>query len=213
MSLTTDLQTAYTHLAAAYDANRDQFDIAALLAGLRDRLPGQGELLDLGCGAGIPVAQTFLGHGWGVVGVDACPAMLALAERHVPSMRRIQGDMRRVGFAPGSFDAVTAVYSLFHLPWHEHGALFRRIAQWLRPGGRLFFTYATAAYTGQERFEGWMEFMGEQLFYSHTTPVGLHQQLAQAGLEVEFEQQPSIAGETFLWVTARHARVSASSAA
>ena len=154
MSTETDLQTAYRHLAAQYDANRDQFDIARLLDGLQDRLPDQGVLLDLGCGAGVPVAQTFLANGWEVVGVDFCPEMLALAAQHVPAMRRVCGDMRRLELAPKSVDAVTCVYSLFHLPWREHGALFQRIAGWLRPNGRLFFTYATADYTGEPEFEG-----------------------------------------------------------
>jgi SAM-dependent methyltransferase len=202
MTTQTDLQSAYARLAARYDANRDQFDISALLAGLQGRLPARGRLLDLGCGAGIPVTQSFLGRGWDVVGVDFCPQMLALAGEYVPAMHGILADMRSVAFAPASFDAVTAVYSLFHVSWHEHGALFQRIAHWLRPGGRLFFTYATPDYTGETEFEGWKDFMGIDLFYSHTTPERLRQQLAAAGLAIEAEQRPLIGGERFLWMTA-----------
>ncbi|NBC47303.1 MAG: methyltransferase domain-containing protein [Gammaproteobacteria bacterium] len=202
MSTETDLQTAYRHLAAQYDANRDQFDLSGLLDRLQERMPEQGLLLDLGCGAGVPVAQTFLASGWEVVGVDFCPAMLALAAQHVPAMRRICGDMRRLELAPNRFDAVTFVYSLFHVPWSEHDALFQRIARWLRPNGRLFFTYATADYTGEPEFEGWIDFMGERLFYSHSTEARLRQQLTAAGLQIEAEERPEIGGERFLWVTA-----------
>jgi SAM-dependent methyltransferase len=203
MSTETDLQTAYRHLAARYDANRDHFDISALLAGLQERLPAHGDLLDLGCGAGVPVAQAFLEKGWSVVGVDFCPEMLTLAARHVPGAQTICADMRRLEFAAESFDAVTCVYSLFHVPWCEHGALFQRIARWLRPNGRLFFTYATVDYTGKPEFDGWIDFMGERLYYSHSTPAGLREQLMAAGFEIESEQAPEIGGERFLWVTAK----------
>ncbi|HOC59654.1 MAG TPA: hypothetical protein PKN70_06880, partial [Smithellaceae bacterium] len=44
---------------------------------------------------------------------------------------------------------------------------------WLRPGGKLLFTYATKEYTGADIFNGFKKFMGENLFYSHTTPENL----------------------------------------
>lgn len=197
------LQRAYERLAKTYDANRDQFDIEPVLDGFLERLPRHGHLLDLGCGAGEPVARTFVERGWQVTGVDFCASMLDLAARYVPDMRRVQGDMREVGFAAGSFDAVTAVYSLFHLPWREHPDLFARMHEWLRPGGRVLMTYATRAYTGADRFEGHKAFMGESLFYSHATPAELVEQLEEAGFEVEDQRDHLIGGETFMWVSAR----------
>ena len=62
-------------------------------------------------------------------------------------------------------------------------------------------TYATADYTGHDEFEGTREFMGQALFYSHTTPERLRTQLATAGLDLVDEQHRTIGGETFLWVT------------
>ena len=52
--------------------------------------------MDLGCGAGEPVAAAFIQRGWRVTGVDLSPAMLALAERYVTAMQRMQRDMRAV---------------------------------------------------------------------------------------------------------------------
>ena len=69
----------------------------------------------------------------------------------------------------------------------------------------MLFTYATADYTGQERFEGDKTFMGQRLFYSHTTPEELATQLAAAGLAIEQAERRTIGGECFLWVTARRA--------
>jgi len=117
-------------------------------------------------------------------------------------MTSVLADMRDVDFTDESFDAVTAVYCLFHIPWRDHQAVFDRVSRWLRPGGQFLFTYATREYTGSDEFEGTKEFMGQSLFYSHTTPSRLAEQVAAAGLEVTSAVTRCIGGESFLWVTA-----------
>lgn len=198
-----NLRSAYDALAASYDANRGQFAMDEVLRDLMAGLPTEGDLLDLGCGAGEPVAVSFIQRGWRVTGVDSSPAMLSLAARYCPQMARIEGDMLDVALPAAAFDAVTAIYSLFHCPWTEHPLLFSRIRRWLRPGARLLFTYATREYTGADRFNGYKRFMGQSLFYSHTTPDALLGQLRDAGLSLEQAVRREIGGETFLWVTAR----------
>jgi len=198
-----DLCAVYDRFADAYEASRGLFDMTPVLADFQARLPATGRLLDLGCGAGEPFASHFIRHGWRVTGVDFSPRMLELAARYVPDMERVPGDMAEVEFPAGSYDAVTAVYSLFHLPRERHPELFRRIAGWLRPGGRVLFTYATRHYTGAERFEGSKEFLGETLFYSHMAPDELERALVAGGLTPEDLAYRAIGGETFLWVTAR----------
>lgn len=198
-----DLAGIYDDFASTYADHRDEFDISEVLDDLRRQLPATGDLLDLGCGAGEPVAASFLAHGWRVTGVDISDKMLALAAQYAPGMTAIHADMRDVRLPGESLDAVTAVYSLFHVPRCDHPALFARIRQWLRPGGLVMFTYATRSYTGRDRFEGTISFMGRDLFYSHTTPAELMQQLTAADLTVIEARDRLIGGETFLWVTAR----------
>jgi cyclopropane fatty-acyl-phospholipid synthase-like methyltransferase len=173
-----------------------------VLDGFQARRPTRGRLLDLGCGAGDPFASRFVERGWQVTGVDFSRRMLDLAARFVPDMERILADMAEVDFPADRFDAITAVYSLFHLPRARHPELFRRMQRWLRPGGRVLFTYASAHYTGVERFEGTKEFLGATLFYSHMAPAELERALADSGLTPEEMAYRAIGGETFLWVTA-----------
>ena len=92
------------------------------------------------------------------------------------------------------------VYSLFHVPREDHSALFGKLFRWLNPGGRLLFTYATKEYTGQDEFEGYKEFLGRPLFYSHTTPLKLRRQLEVAGFACDSASYRDIGGETFLWI-------------
>lgn len=197
------LQEIYDGFADTYEANRGLFDMRPVFDDFWSRLGSEkGDALDLGCGAGEPFAKNFIERGWRVTGVDFSQRMLQLAERYVPEMKRVHGDMSRVEFAPASFDAVTAVYSLFHLPRERHPALLANVRRWLRPRGKFLFTYATRHYTGADTFDGRIEFMGKPLFYSHDTPEQLRAILAQAGLGIENEAWHEIGGETFLWVTA-----------
>ncbi len=198
-----DLRTIYDHFAETYEANRGLFDMSGILGPFFDGLGRpQGRILDLGCGAGEPFPRFFLEHGWEVVGVDFSKKMLELAARYAPRMHAYHANILDVDFAEASFDAITCIYSLFHIPRDHHPALFARFSRWLRPGGKVLFTYATREYTGQDEFEGLKEFMGQSLFYSHTTPEQLRRQLESAGLAVESADLRDIGGESFLWVTA-----------
>lgn len=198
------LPEIYDGFAATYEQNRGMFDMTEVMDAFYGGMnPSTGHLLDLGCGAGEPFARFFLDHGWQVTGVDFSSKMLELAARYVPSMRAMFADMRDLDFEPDAFDAVTAVYSLFHVPKADHRPLFDKIYRWLKPEGRFLFTYATKLYTGQDTFEGYKEFLGENLFYSHKTPKQLYADLLNADFLMISTAYRNIGSEVFLWVTAQ----------
>lgn len=201
---TDTLSEIYDRFATSYDGNRDAFDIDHIISAFQSKLPTEsGKLLDLGCGAGIPLAQSFVKLGWDVTGVDFSEKMLSLASNNVPQMHTIHSDICSVEIENEQFDAITGIYSLFHIPRERHEGLFTKIHGWLKTGGLLLFTYATEEYTGQSKFDGYKEFMGERLFYSHHEPEALYGLLEKVGLTIESNELHSIAGETFLWITSR----------
>ena len=203
MFMRKSLASIYDGFAQTYESSRGLFDVSEVFEDFFGRLGDKpGNVLDLGCGAGEPFAAAFIKHNWSVTGVDFSRQMLAMAEKYVPTMNRIHADMRKVEFAPSQFEAVTIIYSLFHLPCADHFALFEKIFRWLRPGGRALFTYATEAYTGMPEFDGYKEFLGQELFYSHKRPEALYQDLETVGFAVEASDLREIGGEIFLWVTA-----------
>jgi cyclopropane fatty-acyl-phospholipid synthase-like methyltransferase len=69
--------------------------------------------------------------------------MLELAHRYQPEMKTILADIRDVDFADEQFEAITAIYCLFHIEYEKHEELFRKIHRWLKPVGMSLFTYAT----------------------------------------------------------------------
>ncbi|HKQ60445.1 MAG TPA: methyltransferase domain-containing protein, partial [Candidatus Polarisedimenticolaceae bacterium] len=97
-------------------------------------------LLDVGTGdADLPLALLELAQGLGrsleVTAVDRDPQTVALAAQAVRgrgAIHVVQADARRLPFAPGAFDLVTASLFLHHFRQHEVVELlaaFRRLAR------------------------------------------------------------------------------------
>lgn len=198
-----DLALLYDDLAETYAAGRHLFDITPILEEFAGHLPREARILDVGSGAGEPVARYFADRGDAVTGIDVSEQMLALARRQVPEADFQAMDARTLEFPPASFDAIAAVYLIFHIPRAEHVALFAGWARVLRPGGMLLLTLATREYTGQDEFDGEIEFLGRRLPYSHDRPEVALGKLQAAGLTVVGARLIETGGETFYWVIAR----------
>ena len=197
-----DLALLYDDLAETYAAGRHLFDTTPILADFAHDLSVGGWILDVGCGAGEPVARYFVDRGDRVTGIDVSERMLTLARRQAPEATFHAMDMRSLAFPSASFTAITAVYAVFHLPRADHAALFAGFARVLQPGGRLLLTLATREYTGQEEFDGEMEFLGRRLPYSHDRPEVALNKLAMVGLAVVSAKLIETGGETFYWIVA-----------
>jgi SAM-dependent methyltransferase len=164
------------------------------------RLPATASVLDLGCGAGIPVARELVRHGHRVVAIDASIRQIELAQGNVPEANFIHLEMTSAAFAPASFDAVTAFYSITHLPRDEHAVLLRRIARWLKPEGIFLGSL------GADPCDDWRgDWLGAEMFFSHYGARMNEQLVRDAGLAIEraelVDQDDDDA--RFLWVIAR----------
>jgi SAM-dependent methyltransferase len=105
-------------------------------------LPDGAAVVDLGCGAGVPTTAR-LAERFAVTGVDVSAEQLRRARALVPEARFVRADMTEFDAGEGSVDGVTACYSLTHLPAAHQPEMLRRIAGWLRPGGRVLASLGT----------------------------------------------------------------------
>lgn len=148
------VQQGFDRCAAAYETARrgtSNPELALLIA----RLPTPAHVLDIGCGAGVPVAQTLSQHAI-LTGVDLSAEQIRRAQTNVPTGHFIQSDIMALDFPAATFDAIVSFYAIFHLPREEHPELFRRIHTWLKPGGHLLATVtyiAEEAYTENDFFD------------------------------------------------------------
>lgn len=106
---------------------------------LLGRLRSGSQIVDLGCGAGIPCTAK-LAEQHDVLGIDISAEQLRRARDRIPSARFTKADIVTVDLPPHTLDAVTAFYSLTHIPRVEHAEVFRRIASWLKEDGYLLAT-------------------------------------------------------------------------
>ncbi|KAF8143028.1 S-adenosyl-L-methionine-dependent methyltransferase [Mycena galopus ATCC 62051] len=161
--MTTKLESPKSHVEQGYDRVAQKYFAWSsprptttrmdYIADLVKRLPAGADVLELGCGAGVPATQILIEHGLKVTGNDISAAQIALARIHIPRATLIQGDMLNLDFPPASFDAVLAFYSLFHLPKEEQAQMIAQIFGWLKPGGWLLCNFQFDE--GDVTSEGW----------------------------------------------------------
>jgi cyclopropane fatty-acyl-phospholipid synthase-like methyltransferase len=161
--------------------------------------PGE-RVLDLGCGAGVPVARELASSGRQVLGIDASPKQIDAAHRNVPTAQFRICDMVAAEFEPATFDAVAAFYSIIHVPRAEHPNLFKKIASWLRPGGLFLASLGVGDYPSKKK-----EWLGVEMFFSHFDAATNKMLVKNAGLGIERAELAFEDDKTarILWVIAR----------
>jgi len=171
----------------SYAYRDDDFDLdqrsgyAHWLRRLERRVAPGARVLDLGCGNGVPVARE-LAKRHRVTGIDLSPVQIARARTLVPDARFECVDMTAASFAPGSYDAVAAFFSIINVPAAEQPALFRAIGGWLAPGGCLLAILGKCAWTGTE--SDWRGVPGATMYWSHADLADARRWIADAGMRI-----------------------------
>jgi SAM-dependent methyltransferase len=165
-------------------------------------IPAGARVLELGCGAGVPMTRA-LAEGRDVTGVDISATQVELARRNVPWARFLHADMTALAFDRASFDAVVAFYSLTHVPRDDVPLLLARIRDWLRPGGTFLASMGVEDDPGTIE-EGWL---GVDMYFSHFSARKNRRLVEEAGLVIDSAEvlvEPEDRCDArFLWVVAR----------
>lgn len=169
----------YQRHAHAFDAaRRRSFPERIWLDRFIRHLPRDGEVLDLGCGGGEPVARYLIDRNLKLTGIDVASAMIQLARTRFPRHRWIEADMRKFGAESNAYDGIVAWSSLFHLDTQWQEKLIPRIAVWLKRGGVALFNTGPAHGTALGELEG------EELFHASLAPAEYRAIFASSGLAV-----------------------------
>jgi len=136
-----DLSNGYEKAATEFMRRREGSSIgAAVVRAWARSLPRGGTVLDVGCGAGVPVAEALIDDGFLVHGIDASPTLAAEFRRRFPRAPLACEAVEHSRFFDRTFDGVVAVGLIFLLPAEAQRATLHKVAGALNPGGRFLFT-------------------------------------------------------------------------
>jgi SAM-dependent methyltransferase len=197
----------YDAIALRYAEWAGQVD-SPLTEWVRDldaRLDDGADVLELGCGRGVPTTRE-LARRHRVTGVDISAVQIELARHHVPEASFIHGDVMELDVAPGTFDAVVALFVFGHVPVEEQPGLIARIGLWLRDGGLFLGTFGVGD-AGEDVDDDWL---GAPMFFASLGGEAYSPLLEESGLEqlrneVVAQHEPGHGDVSFRWIVARAA--------
>jgi trans-aconitate methyltransferase len=193
-SVAAGLRGVYERQAVHWDAARPRglHEKGWLDRALAMTAPGDG-VLDLGCGAGEPIAAYVAAAGRRVHGVDFAEPMIAMARARMPDCAWTVADMRGLDLGQ-SFAAIIGWDSFFHLTPPEQAALIPRLAAHLVPGGALLLTVGPAA------GEPIGQVGGEAVYHASLAPSDYEARLMQVGIDVVafVPEDPTCGGRSVL---------------
>jgi 2-polyprenyl-6-hydroxyphenyl methylase/3-demethylubiquinone-9 3-methyltransferase len=149
-------------------------------------------VLDVGCGGGI-LAESMAAKGATVTGIDLAKKSLKIAQLHslesgVPVNYRCVPVEELAAEAPASFDAVTCMEMLEHVPSPQ--SIVNSCAALVKPGGWVFFSTLNRnakayllAILGAEYLLGWLP-RGTHEYGRFIKPSELARMMREAGLEL-----------------------------
>lgn len=178
------VEQGYNHIARDYLAWRehDAFTLTAELEALSSHLAPDAAVLDVGCGAGVPFTS-FLSERLCVTGVDIAEEQLNLARQHVPRATFLHQDMIALDVPPQSFDAITCLYALIHVPRTQHARVLDNFNRALKPGGYLLLV------TGNGDLDDSIdEFLGVEMYWSHFDRETSLQMIRDAGFKIIWDK-------------------------
>ena len=190
-------------------------------------------ILELGCGAGIPVTQKLLEYpNFFVTANDLSGVQIALARENllfydavstsasagdaasasntrteaetISRLTLIENDMLALAFPHSSFSAVVGMYSIIHLPISEQIQLLRNITKWLKPGGFLLANFSASEMHGSTE-KKWLGEKEGWMFWGSLGVAGTLRAISDVGLDVIISkvEEDEVDDASFLWVLAQ----------
>jgi SAM-dependent methyltransferase len=171
-------RSVYERNAQAFDRQRGRTLIErAWLDRFLALAPAGEPVLDLGCGAGEPIARYIIERGRDLWGVDFAEPMLAIARDRFPDARWVHADMRYLDLGR-RFGGIVGWDSFFHLTKEEQRAVIPLLARHLSPGGALLLTVGPS----DGEVTGTVE--GDAVYHASLSPEEYEGLLRDVGLAV-----------------------------
>ncbi len=151
-------------------------------------------ILDMGCGAALPISGYLIRSGYAVTGIDSSPPLIELCRKRFPEQEWMVADMRTLSVGR-RFEGILAWDSFFHLSPEDQRTMFPVFAEHAEPQAALMFT------SGPRHGEVLATFDGEPLYHGSLDADEYRARLDACGFEVvEHVAEDPACGEHTIWL-------------
>jgi 2-polyprenyl-3-methyl-5-hydroxy-6-metoxy-1,4-benzoquinol methylase len=147
--------------------------VAVLRDWARPLAPG-ASVLDLGCGAGVPVSQTLVDLGVRLSAIDASPRLVDVYRRRFPHVEVACEPAETSSWFRRRFDALVSIGMMFFLDEAAQRAVIRRCGERVRPGGHVLISAPWQTATWSDPTTGrWCRSLGRREYLAAFARAGL----------------------------------------
>ena len=194
------VKSSYSKIALRYHKQRGNYPNMKLISKFTRIVPKDSKILDLGCGAGVPISKFLADTGYIVTGVDFADGMLKLARKNVPKARFVKMDITNLKFKPDSFDGAVSFYAIIHIPREKHSRIYKLLHKILRPQAIILLN-ASGTDTWEEFTDN---YMGVPMFWSFYNPKKTLGIIRNEGFKILWSDVLKLGGEKQFWVLAEN---------
>jgi SAM-dependent methyltransferase len=183
------VRKGYNKMVWKYLAERDKLKSGKYVQKILKLLPKNSTILDVGCGAGIPVDDLLIKAGHTVLGIDNSEMMVEAARRNCPGGEYELRDIMELGEGEYQVTAIVSFYALFHIPRERLERVLRTLVGYVQSGGYLLITL------GDKDFEGEHEMYGERMWSSQWGTERNREIVKKLDLEIILDEVDHSGGE------------------
>lgn len=135
-----DRSEGWEAVAAQFMAARSRSGASLVQSWAAEVLPPSAAVVDIGCGAGVPIGEVLIANGCTLFGIDASPTLAAAFHQRFPDAAIACEAAQCSDFFGRRFDAAVCIGLLFLLAESDQREVVRRVGEALKMGGRFLFT-------------------------------------------------------------------------
>jgi predicted TPR repeat methyltransferase len=150
-----------------------------LLNLLIKKIPKKGNVLDLGCGTGIPISKIMYDSKLCVTGLDVSDEMIKIFQNNLPKAKVFRMPMTEMQWE-NNFDAIVSSYSLLCLPLEEFSLMANKINKALKKGG-YFLLFLNEGNSKEGKIQ---EVQGHQLYSTGVSEQEIRDIFEPKGMKV-----------------------------
>ena len=172
-------KNSYNEIAKKWNDHREKTNVEKIIIEFASKIKHKGNILDIGCGTGFPIAKYLSDNSFSVTGIDISEEQIEIANsKKIDSAEFYVCDF--FNFIPDKkYDGIIAFDSFFHFPKERQKEIYNKVSGWMETGAYLLFTH------GKNENETEGEMYGKSFYYSSLDTNDVKKLLLENNLNVE----------------------------